>query len=581
MSDIFGFSEKYLTPDGREYIDAARVREALGIMGDEDIFLAIKKLREKLNAKQADIELTDRLYKENRDFVDKVCEAVDIQRPYSKSGYDNAVKSIAEIKRERDQLKEKCDKLKARDNAMYGASCGYSGDEAPAFRCNVISYSWEFGSMFGIDSIRVELELTPAANYKGTIDMEDLKRYIQEYGREKKLGVLESVDYQNAKAARAELAYLYKQVLGKERLDRDLSPHEVMKAILDACDKREDFIRELSCSLGFGYPVVNPDNIDQKEKDILERVEKLKSGVWPCENTSTFAEYLRKEFPKFCERYNVVPLTNASIHDWIQYIFEVLDEWRGKHDTEWNRVVSLQEFRDSVCDALGTTTAVSDSYLFKNIEKLKLDHKEIQEKYSRYCLAVGSLLDIPEEARDDINAIERSFDSTEKAYESLKKFRDNVCEIFDIPSSMADDQEQMTNSFLLKRVADIYKDWGELNDLIPKLRGDIRDWQVKYNDMRSKFEFQSGLRQQWHERYESEHERANGVQKCLDKTREALRAKDISLETAKKQYEKVCGNLETAECALNGMKSKVHELQDEKTKVISALGQDIWDDCLT
>ena len=70
------------------------------------------------------------------------------------------------------------------------------------------------------------------------------------------------------------------------------------------------------------------------------------------------------------------------------------------------------------------------------------------------------------------------------------------------------------------------------------------------------------------------------MQKCLDKTREALRVKNISLETAKKQYEKVCNNLETAECAINGMKSKVRSLQEEKTKVITALGQDIWDDCL-
>lgn len=209
--------------------------------------------------------------------------------------------------------------------------------------------------------------------------------------------------------------------------------------------EREEFIRELSCSLGFGNPVVKPDNIDQKEKDILERVEKLKDGVWPCENSSTFAEHLRKEFPKFCKRYNIVPLTNASIHDWITYIFDVLAEYRDL--------------------------------------TMELDRK---------CI----------------------------------------------------------------------------------------DLTAKNSDLQQKFEFQSGLRQQWHARYESEHERANGVQKTLDREREKCRVKDISLETAKKQYEKVCGNLETAEYAINGMKSKVLSLREEKTKVITALGQDIWDDCL-
>lgn len=507
--------ESYIrTGDGKDYVDVDCVTEALGIKEDENIFIAIKKLREKLNAKQAEIELTDRLYKENRDFVDKVCEAVDIQRPYSKSGYDNAVKSIAEIKMERDQLKKKCDKLKKRANAMYGASCGYSASKEPTFRCNVVSYSWEFGDTLDLDSIRVELDLTPNANYKGTFDMEDLRKYIQEYGREKKLGILESVDYQNAKAARAELAYLYKQVLGKEKLDRDLSPHEVMKAILDEYDKREDFIRELSCSLGFGNPFVKPDNIDQKEKDILERVEGLKSGVWPCENSSTFAEYLRKEFPKFCKEYNVAPIADeSSIRDWIQYIFGVLSDYRFIANG-WDGPLgykSLKKFLNEVCE----------------------------------------ILDIPSSMADDLKQVREEIHDFADRYYELRDFRAGICEILGIDADELFGSPQQNDMYILEQVK--------------KLK---------------KFQFQSGLRQQWHERYESEHERANGVQKALDREREKSRVKDISLETAKKQYEKVCSNLETAECALNGMKSKVRSLQEEKTKVISAIGQDIWDDCL-
>lgn len=201
--------ERYLTTNGDdEYVDVDCVREALGIKGDENIFLAIKKLKE-----------------------------------------------------ERDELKGKVDRMKTRANAAYGVSCGYSGDKAPAFRCNVISYSWNIGAIearslmdepsyrINNDSIRVELELTPTAGYKGTFDMEDLKKYIQAYGREKKLGIVESVDYQNAKVARAELANLYKELLGVDKLDADLSPHEIatrIKRCFDIIKDREQKIKMAS-----------------------------------------------------------------------------------------------------------------------------------------------------------------------------------------------------------------------------------------------------------------------------------------------------------------------------------------------
>lgn len=476
--------ESYIrTGDGKDYIDVDCVRKALGIKEDENIFLAIKKLRDKTNGIETRLEITD-------NFVDKVCEAVDIQRPYYlKSSYDNAVKLIANIKRERDELNEKYDKLKKRANAAYGVSCGYSGEKDLAFLCNVISYSWSFGAIdtpFPNNSIRVELNLTPTANYKGTFDMEDLRRYIQEYGREKKLGIVESVDYQNAKAARAELAYLYKTVLGKERLDRDLSPHEVMTAISNEYVQREEFIRALSCSLGFGNPVVKPDNIDQKEKDILERVEGLKSGVWPCENSSTFAEYLRKEFPKFCKEYNVAPIADeSSVRDWIKYIFENLVWYR---DTASNSVGKADEFmrekralKDSLYelrakireiyrsvvddewpDHLSFTSALNDikeeyERVVHNFEERTSDWSKAQQELDRYKLAVGSLLDIPKEARGDINAIERSFDVTNKKYKSLKEFRNDVCEILDIPSNMED-------KYILKELHDVADRYDDLED---------------------------------------------------------------------------------------------------------------------
>lgn len=743
--------EKYImTPDGEEYVDVNNVREALGIKEEDDdnIFAVIKKLRD-------DNDLLEELYANHISQLNDYAELA-FELGIGSGDAESIKDYIISLKKERDEFKEKCNKLKARTNALYGASCGCSASKEPAVRCNVISYSWNLSPIvarslmdepsytLNNDSIRVELDLTPNASYKGTFDMEDLKKYIQNYGREKKLGIIESVDYQNAKTARAELAFLYKQVLGKEKLDTNLSPHEVMKAIHDEYKRREDFIRELSCSLGFGNPVVKPDNIDQKEKDILERIDGLKAGVWPCENSSTFAEHLRKEFPKFCKKYNVSPLTGGgSVHNWIQYIFGVLVQYRDCSDKVFNEAeefrkekravenvlaelrAKIREIYRSVVDDewdeyLAYTSALNDineeyKRVVHNFEERTADWSKAQQELDRYRLAVGSLLGIPKEARDDINAIERSFTFSKKKYKSLQEFRDNVCEIFDIPSNMADNYilkeihdisdrydeleefrsdicgaldiegmlgtpqqndkyilEQIeelsddstrldryarlrsnictalclggetddkdilkrvcmtkdchdalckdytelrkaiwdamdrkpktlpeenarlagevaelargeklliefrddvakaigisyptTNDFILKKVEYIYKEWGEAHDLAMELDRKRIDLTAKNSDLKQKFDFQSGLRQQWHARYESEHERANGVQKALDREREKCRVKDISLETAKKQYKKVCGNLETAECAINGMKSKIRELRKE------------------
>lgn len=744
MSDFFDFTERYLSTDGKEYIDAACVRETLGIVDEYvDILGVIKKLKEERDGLKADLELTKRLFIENHDFVDKVCEAVDIQRPYIESEYDNAVKLIAGFKRERDELKEKCDKMKKRANAAYGASCGYSSDKAPAFLCNVISYRWEpgcfcySGTTLNDDGhISVELDLTPNANYEWIFDPEDLRQYIQNYGREKKLGIIESVDYQNAKEARVELAYLYKQVLGKEKLDTDLSPHEIMKAILDEyrrvrIEKLPELVNNCIDELCDKYNVVQPDRSEttrerldyifgvlaehrelannnfnkaegfRKEKRAVENVlaelrakvreiyrsvvddewdeclaytsalndinEEYKRVVhnfeertadWSeAQNELDRLEKFRRDVAKRIGRDpDVIKTPEVIMHalDIELERRENMDKLRDKlmdilgyevkpggvdknNQAILEQVKKLKEsaghdklFRDSVCDALDTTIAVSDSYLFKKIEKLKLDHKEIQEKYSRYCLAVGSLCNIPDEHREDISWIEDAFNHTKKDYlkwkttvDELARFRSNICTTLCLGGE-TDDEDILKRVRMTRDCHDaLCKDYTELRKAIweamdrkpetlpeetARLIGEVRMLQTHYQyiykdrkdayevisklndqvaalskakeDLQQKFDFQSGLRQQWHARYESEHERANCVQKALDREREKCRVKDISLETAKKQYEKVCGNLETAECALNGMKSKVRSLQEEKTKVISALGQDIWDDAV-
>ena len=430
--------------------------------------------------------------------------------------YVDILGTIRKLREERDELKEKCDNLKRRFNAAYGVSCGYSASKEPAFRCNVISYSGEFDSMLDSGcSIHVELDLIPNANYKGIFDPEDLRQYINKYGREKKLGIIESVDYQNAKTARAELAYLYKTVLGKERLDTDLSPHEVMKAILD----------------------------------------------------------------------------------------------------EYKRVVHDFEERTS-------------------------DWSNVRREFDRYKLAVGSLLGIPIKARDDINAIERSFEFSKKKYESLKEFRDSVCDTLDIPSNMTDEQ-------ILKEIHDIANRYDELEDLRADICGaldlesmtgtpqqndkkiletvedllcdyedsakalkvetegydvlrknaiedlknrgfffrpeadeTLREIFIKllkcYDDYFSRYKEQFGLRQEWHIRYESEHERANGEHKRAEKALKKVRdwtARCDSLERA-------LNNRANEEIALEAFRNECRKLRKEKFKVINTLGQDTWDDCV-
>ena len=78
-------------------------------------------------------------------------------------------------------------------------------------------------------------------------------------------------DYANAKCARAELAHLYKRILGEERLDPKLSPHEVAMAILKhvqgLCDLQHEanmgvkelqkFRDEVYNALNLGYPTTN------------------------------------------------------------------------------------------------------------------------------------------------------------------------------------------------------------------------------------------------------------------------------------------------------------------------------------
>lgn len=637
--------EYILTTDGKDYVDVDCVREALGIVDEHvDIFGVIKKLRE-----------------------------------------------------ERDQLKEKCDKMKKRANAVYGVSCGYSGDKEPAFLCNVISYSWNFGLIAAHslmdepsypirnDSIRVELELTPTANYKGTFDLEDLKHYIQAYGREKKLGIVESVDYQNAKAARAELASLYKTVLGKEKLDRDLSPHEVMKAILDEYKRVRD------------SKVIS-------------------------------AEYLRKEFQRFCKEYNVFPITDEiSIHDWIQYIFNVLADYRTIANDNFNKAEGFRKEKRTVEDSLAELRAkvreiyrsvfcdcrwevgyshcsalndineeykrVKDFFKEKN-DELK-EAKQSCKDYTELCKAIWEAMDrkpetLPEETarlvgevrmlqlndislkwmhdevakaigmdypvtnNDIVNRVKSLCDANESSCDVISDLKRKVVELArgkklliefrdDVAKAIGMDYPT-TNQVILNNVQYIYKDREDAYNIVSKLNDqvtalskakedlqqmliasqkDAKGWTNRcisladthsemqafrrnaiddlktrgfcfryeedetlpeifdkllksYDLVYGSYKEQYRLRQMWHVRWESEHERANGEHKRAEKLRKEVTALTNRIEFLKISNASQANSI----VASQAFKNECRKLKEEKAKVIAALGQDIWDDCV-
>ena len=109
---------------------------------------------------------------------------------------------------------------------------------------------------------------------------------------------------------------------------------------------RREFLCKLGYELGIKYPVVKIGKEAEMEADILERIGKLKEGNWPCENDIAFAKHMRNQFPKECEKWNVAPLEKGSVHDWVQYIFGILDEWR-------KRATKAEEELGTVHEALG------------------------------------------------------------------------------------------------------------------------------------------------------------------------------------------------------------------------------------
>ena len=465
MLDFFDFTERYLSADGKEYIDAACVRKALGIVDEHvDILGVIKKLKQ---------ERTEDWSK--------------AQQEYSR--YRLAVGSLLDIPKD------------ARDDI------------------NAIERSFEFSKK----------------------KYESLKEFRD--------SVCEIFDIPSNMTDN----YILKEI------------HD----IVDRYDELEDFRADICGALDIEGMLGTPK---QNDKYILEQVEKLKGDSTSLDRYARFRSNIctalclggetsdedilkrvrmtRECHDKLCKDYTEL---RKAIWDAMDRKPETLPDETARLVGEVRMLqmnyVPLKLLHDEVAKAIGMDHPATDNTIINNVQYICKDRKDAYKIISKLN---DQVMDLQKQVKGFTNRC----DSLENLRRDLWEFRKNAIE------------DLKNRGFFFRP---------EENETLPEIYSKLLK---RYDDYFSRYKEQYRLRQMWHVRWESEKERANGVQKALDREREKCRVKDISLETAKKQYEKVCNDLETTECALNGMKSKVRELREEKTKVISAIGQDIWDDAV-
>ena len=202
-------------------------------------------------------------------------------------------------------------------------------------------------------------------------------------------------------------------------------------------------------------------------------------------------------------------------------------------------------FRNDVAIAVGLSVKDSNSDIINRVVQLKECHDKLCKDYTK-------LHDDYVASKKQVKGFTNRCDSLENLRQDLWEFRKNA---------IAD----------LKNRGFFFRP--EENETLPEIFIKLLK---RYDDYFGRYKEQYRLRQQWHVRWESENERANGVQKKLDKLR--------SIETERDKYKENCkywsDMYSSSEAACGALKGKIRELKDEKTKVISAIGQDIWDDCL-
>lgn len=70
-----------------------------------------------------------------------------------------------------------------------------------------------------------------------------------------------------------------------------------------------------------------------------------------------------------------------------------------------------------------------------NVKMCEAERKlrELKEKFDKYRLAVESLLEVPPAARENIDAIERSYEHSKAKYKKLEEFHDEIMAELGLP----------------------------------------------------------------------------------------------------------------------------------------------------
>ena len=200
------------------------------------------------------------------------------------------------------------------------------------------------------------------------------------------------------------------------------------------------------------------------------------------------------------------------------------DEYqRLKHDTNYFR-----EFEKNCSDR--------QAFIFKLFEALDIDKEHV----------ITSFFD------DEEAAILKAIEDNNKATASVYRWNQAYSKVRDILGVHPDsDAEAMVIA---------------ANSLVDRLATE--------NAMRLE---EKQRRKEWVSKYESEHERANGEHRRAEKFKNESAGWQSRVEYL---VEQCVRSYETESVAVQAFRNECRKLRDEKAKVIKALGQDIWDDCV-
>ena len=248
---------------------------------------------------------------------------------------------------------------------------------------------------------------------------------------------------------------------------------------------------------------------------------------------------------------------------------------RDEYDKQKELADRLARLRSNICTALSLGHEDCDGNIIGRIHMMQDCHDKLCKDYTDLRKAIWEAMDRkPETLPEETERLVGEVRMLQLKYQNFLRFERDYGPAQKILSDISEFRKWAIEE--LKQYGIVVSDL-EHPERIDVTGSDIfRKLLKRYNWAYDNYMSQYRLRQCWHSRWESENERANGVQKKLDKMRGIEAERDKCKENCKYWSDMYS----SSEAACGALKGKIRELKDEKTKVISALGQDIWDDCL-